>query len=63
MRNVDISLKREQVRALKQLYDGKDVPAVLHPGFIKDRIYQVRARPTRWHNIACRCYVEEPIHY
>ena len=57
--NVDISLKREQERAPKQLYDGKDVPVVLLPGFGKDRIYQARARPTRWHNIACHCSVED----
>ena len=59
--NVDISLKCEQERALKQLYDRKDIPAILPPGFSKDRIYQVWARPTRWRDIACHCSVEELI--
>ena len=54
-------MKRELLRAPKQLYDGKDVPAVLLPGFGKDRIYQARASPTRWRNIACHCSVEELI--
>ena len=43
----------KQERALKQLYCGKDVPAVLSPGFGKDRINQAPARPTRWHNCNC----------
>ena len=58
-KNVDISLKREQEHAPKQLNEGKDVPVVLLPGFGKDCIYQAQARPTRWHNIVCHCSIEE----